>query len=128
MILATGSVTLYRSGRHAHHSFGYYLAAMKYFDADFMANGVQAIQDLLLICRFGIYHHTGAFSVASTAICASFCDTLTDSISPSQEFQSGMWSSSVSACVLSRVFISHPNDGYLCWRNSCIAGYSGNVI
>lgn len=26
-----------------------------------MANGVPAIQDLLLICRFGVYHHTGAF-------------------------------------------------------------------
>ena len=61
MILATGSITLYRNGGHAHHSFGYYLAAMRHFDAGFMANGVSAIQDLLLICRFGVYHHTGTF-------------------------------------------------------------------
>lgn len=62
MILATGSITLYRSGRHAHHSFGYYLVAMRHFDTEFMANGVSAIQDLLLVCRFSVYHHTGAFS------------------------------------------------------------------
>lgn len=30
-----------------------------------MANGLPAVQDLLLICRFGVYHHTGAFCFPS---------------------------------------------------------------
>lgn len=32
---------------------------MRHFDTGFMADGISAIQDLLLICRFAIYHHIG---------------------------------------------------------------------
>lgn len=88
IILATGSITLYRSGRHAHHSFGYYLAAMRHFNEGFMANGVPAIQDLLLICRFGVYHHTGALRPPSpkrksllTAVSAVSAQLMTISVS-----------------------------------------------
>lgn len=73
MILATGSITLFRNGRHAHHSFGYYLAAMRHFDPGFMANGVSAIQDLLLICRFGVYHHTGTSIWDVVQLCVRMC-------------------------------------------------------
>lgn len=59
MILAISSVIPYRRQMHQQHPFGYYLAAMQYFDPLFLANTETAIQDLLLICRFGIYHHIG---------------------------------------------------------------------
>ncbi|KAK2596289.1 hypothetical protein N8I77_013185 [Diaporthe amygdali] len=73
MILATGSITLYRSGRHAHHSFGYYRAAMRHFDTGFMADGIPAIQDLLLICRFAIYHHIGTSIWDVIQLCVRMC-------------------------------------------------------
>lgn len=59
MILAIGSVIPYRKGSYDSHPFGYYLAAMKHFDPYFIASGLSAIQDLLLISRFGVYHHIG---------------------------------------------------------------------
>ena len=61
MILAISSVIPYRKQTHQQHPFGYYLAAMQYFDPLFLSTGLSGIQDLLLICRFGIYHHIGEF-------------------------------------------------------------------
>lgn len=61
MIIAIGSVSSHRNGTHDAHPFGYYLAALQYFDKNFLLNGLSAIQDLMLIARFGIYHHTGKF-------------------------------------------------------------------
>ena len=65
MILAISSVIPYRKQMHQQPPFGYYLAAMQYFDPLFLATGPLGIQDLLLICRFGIYHHIGMFSYVS---------------------------------------------------------------
>lgn len=62
MIMSIGSVTLYRNGSSSAHPFGYYTAAMQKFDNSFLESGLEGIQDLLLIGRFGIYYHIGAFS------------------------------------------------------------------
>lgn len=59
MILAIASVVPHRQGVHGKSPFGYYLAAMDNFDVNFLACGISAIQDLLFISRFGIYHHIG---------------------------------------------------------------------
>lgn len=59
MILAIGSVVLYRNNRHRHHPYGYFLSAMKNIDPDILSRGVESIQDLLLVSRFAIYHHIG---------------------------------------------------------------------
>lgn len=59
MILAIGSLIPFRKGLSQSHPLGFYLAAMRHFDSTFLARGLSAIQDLLLICRFGIYHHIG---------------------------------------------------------------------
>ncbi|KAI1761671.1 fungal-specific transcription factor domain-containing protein [Hypoxylon sp. FL1150] len=73
MVLAIGAVNVYRNNQHSQHPFGYYLAAMKNFDPDFLANGVEAIQDLLLICRFGIYHHIGTSIWEIVHLCVRMC-------------------------------------------------------
>lgn len=59
MILAVGSVLPFRNGTHAQHPEGYYLAALQCMGSDFLTRGQASIQDLLLICRFGIYHRIG---------------------------------------------------------------------
>jgi hypothetical protein len=59
MILAIGSVGPHRNGTHQHHPYGYYLSAMQHFDQTFLAHGLASVQDLLLVCRFGIFQYTG---------------------------------------------------------------------
>lgn len=59
MILAVGSVFPYRNGAHHQHPEGYYLAALQHLGADFLTRGLDSVQDLLLVCRFGIYHRIG---------------------------------------------------------------------
>jgi len=59
MIIAIASVTLFREGTHSGHPVSYYLSALGYFDVDFLGHNLRGIQDLLLIARFGIYHHIG---------------------------------------------------------------------
>lgn len=63
MILAVGSIMLYRSGVHKHHPYGYFLTALQYIDTNILSRGLDSIQDLLLVVRFGIYHHIGTCSV-----------------------------------------------------------------
>ena len=63
MILAIGSIRLYRSGAHSNHPYGYYLAALKHLDANLFSRSIESIQDLLLVVRFGIYHHIGTFPI-----------------------------------------------------------------
>lgn len=61
MILAIGSVLPFLNGTHDQHPEGYYLAALQRMDSDFLTRGLASIQNLLLICRFGIYHRIGMF-------------------------------------------------------------------
>ncbi|KAF7716033.1 Fungal Zn(2)-Cys(6) binuclear cluster domain-containing protein [Penicillium ucsense] len=73
MILAVGSVVLYRNGASEHHPYGYYLSAMKYLDDTFFAKGVESIQDLLLVGRFAIYHHIGTSIWEILRLCMRLC-------------------------------------------------------
>ena len=59
MILAIGSIHMFRNGTCEHHPYGYYAAAMQYMDSNILSGGMESIQDLLLVVRFGIYHHIG---------------------------------------------------------------------
>ncbi|KAL5356276.1 Zn(II)2Cys6 transcription factor [Aspergillus floccosus] len=59
MILAIGSIPLYRASKHRYHPYGYFLAAMKHLEMDFLSKGLDSVQDLLLVSRFGIYYHIG---------------------------------------------------------------------
>ncbi|RAH68084.1 fungal specific transcription factor domain-containing protein [Aspergillus aculeatinus CBS 121060] len=74
MILAIGAVPLYRSGRHTSHPYGYFLAAMDHLDFNVLSKGLDSIQDLLLVVRFGIYHHIGRTSIWElTTLCMRMC-------------------------------------------------------
>jgi hypothetical protein len=71
MILAIGSVVLYRNNRHRQHPYGYFLSAMKNIDSNILSRGVESIQDLLLVSRFAIYHHIGELSIIVSSYSAS---------------------------------------------------------
>ncbi|KAL3484913.1 fungal-specific transcription factor domain-containing protein [Aspergillus germanicus] len=73
MILAIGSIHGFRRGTHEHHPYGYYLSAMHHFTAPILSRGLESIQDLLLIGRFGIYHHIGTSIWEITQLCMRLC-------------------------------------------------------
>ncbi|KAL3464486.1 fungal-specific transcription factor domain-containing protein [Aspergillus heterothallicus] len=73
MILAIGSIHAFRRGAHEHHPYGYYLSAMHSFTAPILSRGLESIQDLLLIGRFGIYHHIGTSIWEITQLCMRLC-------------------------------------------------------
>ncbi|KAB8262310.1 fungal-specific transcription factor domain-containing protein [Aspergillus pseudonomiae] len=73
MILAVGSVMLYRSGAHKHHPYGYFLTALQYIDTNILSRGLDSIQDLLFVARFGIYHHIGTSIWELTTLCMRMC-------------------------------------------------------
>ncbi|KAL2203791.1 hypothetical protein CC79DRAFT_1277412 [Sarocladium strictum] len=59
MIYALASIIPYRNGTHQQHPEGYYMAARKHLDSSFLARGMRSLEDLLLICRYGIYESIG---------------------------------------------------------------------
>jgi hypothetical protein len=59
MICAIGAVLPYRRRLHDRHPEAYYNAALQYLGTEFLTRGLDSVQDLLLICRFGIYHPIG---------------------------------------------------------------------
>lgn len=73
MVLALGSVHPYRRGQHQRHPFGYYLSAMRNFGRFVIRDGIEPIQDLLLLARFGIYHHIGTSIWVMTRLCVRMC-------------------------------------------------------
>ncbi|KAK1978844.1 hypothetical protein LZ30DRAFT_727887 [Colletotrichum cereale] len=73
MILAMGSVLPYRNGIHHQHPEGYYLAALQHLGTDFLTRGLGSVQDLLLVCRFGIYHRIGTSIWDVIRLCGRLC-------------------------------------------------------
>jgi hypothetical protein len=59
MVFAISAVTSYRSGISQEPPYGYYLAAQSYLRDIPLLGSIDAIQNLLLVARFGIYHHVG---------------------------------------------------------------------
>ncbi|KAL4908668.1 hypothetical protein BDW74DRAFT_188575 [Aspergillus multicolor] len=73
MLLAIGSIHPFRRGTHPWHPYGYFLSAMQHFKSDNLSRGLQSIQDLLLVGRFGIYHHIGTSIWEITQLCMRLC-------------------------------------------------------
>ncbi|KAL4983678.1 hypothetical protein BDW68DRAFT_194184 [Aspergillus falconensis] len=73
MLLAIGSIHPFRRGAHQGHPYGYFLSAMQHFQLDSLSRGIQSIQDLLLVGRFGIYHHIGTSIWEITQLCMRLC-------------------------------------------------------
>lgn len=59
MIFAISGVTRYRANLTDKHPYGYYLAALHWIDRIPIVGGADAIQNLLLVARFGMYYHVG---------------------------------------------------------------------
>ncbi|THX76924.1 hypothetical protein D6D08_05204 [Aureobasidium pullulans] len=59
MIFAIAAVTMHRTGQIREHPYGYYLSAMRHLGRIPHTAGKQGVQNLLLVARFGIYHHVG---------------------------------------------------------------------
>ncbi|KAI9367644.1 fungal-specific transcription factor domain-containing protein [Aspergillus egyptiacus] len=73
MLLAIGSIHPFLRGGHQVHPYGYFLSAMQHFQSDSLSRGLHSIQDLLLIGRFGIYHHIGTSIWEITQLCIRLC-------------------------------------------------------
>ncbi|KAG5657965.1 hypothetical protein KAF25_006916 [Fusarium avenaceum] len=73
MICATGSVLPYRNRTHDRHPEAYYNAALQYLGPQFLTRGLESVQDLLLICRFGIYHPIGTSIWDIVRLCGRLC-------------------------------------------------------
>ncbi|KAL0931565.1 Zn(II)2Cys6 transcription factor [Colletotrichum truncatum] len=73
LILAIGSIFPYQNGTHSQHPEGYYLAALQHMGADFLTRGLDSVQDLLLVCRFGIYHRIGTSIWDVIRLCGRLC-------------------------------------------------------
>ncbi|KAM0716137.1 hypothetical protein Q7P37_008651 [Cladosporium fusiforme] len=59
MIFAISGVTRYRAGLSKEHPFGYYLAALAHVKSVPLIGSPDAIQNSLLMARFGMYQHIG---------------------------------------------------------------------
>ena len=57
MIYALASIMPYRNGLQQQHPEGYYMGALQYLDSSFLTRGMRSLEDLLLICRYGIYEN-----------------------------------------------------------------------
>lgn len=59
MVFALSAVTRYRKGESKEHPYGYYLAAQTHIGGFPLIGTLDTIQNLLLVTRFGMYHHVG---------------------------------------------------------------------
>ncbi|KAJ3549581.1 hypothetical protein NM208_g431 [Fusarium decemcellulare] len=73
MICAIASVLPYRNGFHHQHPEGYYHAALQHLGPKLLTRGVDSVQDLLLVCRFGIYHPIGTSIWDVIRLCGRLC-------------------------------------------------------
>ncbi|PCD21023.1 hypothetical protein FGRA07_05175 [Fusarium graminearum] len=73
MLCAIGSVLPYRNRIHDRHPGAYYNAALQYLGTEFLTRGLDSVQDLLLICRFGIYHPIGTSVWDVVRVCGRLC-------------------------------------------------------
>ncbi|KAK8055969.1 transcriptional regulatory protein [Apiospora rasikravindrae] len=60
-------------GDSSEHPYGYYLAAQEYVGSIPLVGSVEAIQNLLLVCRFGMYHHIGTSLWEISQFCMRQC-------------------------------------------------------
>lgn len=59
MVFAVASVRTHRDGLTDHHPYGYFLAAQNLIAHVSVLGSIEAIQNLLLVARFGMYYDIG---------------------------------------------------------------------
>jgi len=72
MVCAIATVNLQRRGQLEQHPYSFFLAAQSYLQDTDLLNGLDAIQNLLLIARFGVYFHTGQLLQQATSLSSLF--------------------------------------------------------
>ncbi|KAH6639837.1 fungal-specific transcription factor domain-containing protein [Boeremia exigua] len=73
MVFAISATTRYRAGLCTQHPYGYYLAAESCLTSIPLIQGTEALQNLLLIARFGMYHHIGCSLWEISQVCMRQC-------------------------------------------------------
>ena len=77
MVFAISDTTRHRASQgadvNANHPYGYYLAAENYLANTPLIKDPDAIQNLLLVARFGMYHHIGASIWEISRLCMRQC-------------------------------------------------------
>ncbi|KAJ8111167.1 hypothetical protein OPT61_g6173 [Boeremia exigua] len=73
MVFAISATTRYRAGLCNQHPYGYYLAAELCLGSIPLIQDTEALQNLLLIARFGMYHHIGCSLWEISQVCMRQC-------------------------------------------------------
>ena len=73
MVFAISATTRYRAGLCTQHPYGYYLAAESCLGSIPLIQDTEALQNLLLIARFGMYHHIGCSLWEISQLCMRQC-------------------------------------------------------
>ncbi|PVI00955.1 hypothetical protein DM02DRAFT_526037 [Periconia macrospinosa] len=73
MVFAVSATTKHRSGLTCQDPYGYFKAAEAYLGNIDLIGNVDAIQNLLLITRFGMYHHIGTSLWDISQLCMRQC-------------------------------------------------------
>lgn len=73
MVFAISATTRYRAGITNDHPYGYFMAAEDYLGRIPLIRDIDAIQNLLLVARFGMYHHIGASLWEISQLCMRQC-------------------------------------------------------
>jgi hypothetical protein len=73
MVFAISATTRYRAGIINEHPYGYFMAAENYLGRIPLIKDIDAIQNLLLVARFGMYHHIGTSLWEISQLCMRQC-------------------------------------------------------
>lgn len=73
MVFAISATTRYRAGISNEHPYGYFMAAESYLGVIPLIRDLDAIQNLLLVARFGMYHHIGTSLWEISQLCMRQC-------------------------------------------------------
>lgn len=87
MVFAISATTRYRNGLCAQHPYGYYLTAETLLSKIPLISNIDAIQNLLLIARFGMYHHIGCSLWEISQVCMRQCVELRLHETPSKAME-----------------------------------------
>lgn len=73
MVFAISATTRYRAGLCSEHPYGYFMTAETYLSSIPLIKDIDAIQNLLLVARFGMYHHIGTSLWEISQVCMLQC-------------------------------------------------------
>ncbi|OAL44825.1 hypothetical protein IQ07DRAFT_636080 [Pyrenochaeta sp. DS3sAY3a] len=73
MVFAISSTTRYRADLSSEHPYGYFMAAESYLGVIPLIKDTEAILNLLLVARFGMYHHIGTSLWEISQLCMRQC-------------------------------------------------------